>query len=190
MKFEIKARFSEEVIFSCDAYNFKSCVEEAIKSGAYLSGADLSGEDLSGADLSGVNLSGTNLSGTNLSGANLSGANLYGADLSGADLSGANLSRADLSKVNLSGTIYGVDIPLSHVPLRFYDTRYSVLVMDTHIKIGCKIFSHTEWEQFTDDEIDKMDTDALEWWKEWKSVILGMSSLHQKSIKGESHDTQ
>ena len=107
---------------------------------------------------------------------------LSGADLSGADLSGADLYGTDLSGANLSGAIYGVDIPLSHVPLQFYSTRYYVLVMDTHIKIGCKLFSHTEWEQFTDDEIDEMDTHALKW---WKSVILGMSSLHQKSIKGE-----
>ena len=95
MLFNIKNRFSLEVVFSCDAENFKLCVAAAIKSRADLSGADLSGADLSGADLSGANLFGADLSGADLSGADLSGANLFGADLSRAkidDITAARLS--------------------------------------------------------------------------------------------------
>ena len=82
MLFEIKNRFSLEVIFSLESDSFKLCIEAAVKSGANLSRANLYGADLSRADLSRANLS--------------------RADLSGADLSGANLSRADLSLANLS----------------------------------------------------------------------------------------
>jgi hypothetical protein len=123
MKFEIKSRFTGNVIFSLETEKLKLCVEAAIKSRADLSGADLSRADLSRANLSGADLSGANLSGADLfradlsgadlsradlsradlHGANLSGANLSGANLSGADLSRANLSGADLSRANLSG---------------------------------------------------------------------------------------
>jgi hypothetical protein len=103
MKFEIKSRFTGNVIFSLETEKLKLCVEAAIKSRADLSGADLSRADLSRADLHGANLSGANLSGANLSGADLSRANLSGADLSRANLSGANLSGANLSGANLSG---------------------------------------------------------------------------------------
>ena len=94
MKIQIKNRYSNAVIFECDApdglesgLHVRHALETAVSSGANLSGANLSGADLSGADLRGANLNGANLSGANLSDANLSGANLRGADLSGADLS-------------------------------------------------------------------------------------------------------
>ena len=98
MKFEIKSRFSGNVLFAVETDSWKVAVELAVKSGANLSGANLYGANLYGADLSGANLSGANLSGANLSRANLSR-----ADLSGANLSGANLSRANLSKADLYG---------------------------------------------------------------------------------------
>lgn len=103
MKFEIKNRFSLNVIFSLETDSFKLCVEAAVKSGANLFGADLFGADLSGANLFGANLSGANLSGADLFGANLFGADLSRADLFGANLFGANLSGADLSGADLLG---------------------------------------------------------------------------------------
>lgn len=99
MKFQIKNRWSGEVVFECDldteseSYRVRLglAVKKAIESGAILSGADLSGADLSWMNLSGEDLSWTNLSETNLSGTNLSGTNLSETDLSGTNLSVANL---------------------------------------------------------------------------------------------------
>ena len=107
MKFSIKNRYTDSVLFEVEADSFIKAVESAVKfranlSGANLSRADLSGADLSGADLSGANLSGANLSEADLSEADLSEADLSGANLSWADLSGANLSWANLSRANLS----------------------------------------------------------------------------------------
>ena len=114
MLFEIKSRFTGEVIFKLETESFKLCVEAAVKSEANLSEADLSGANLyvanlsganlSEADLSRANLSRANLSEADLSRANLSGANLSRANLSGVNLSEADLSRADLSEVNLKET--------------------------------------------------------------------------------------
>ena len=68
MMFEIKHRYSNEVLFSIEIGTLRLAVEAAIKSVA----------NISGANLSGANLSRANLSGADLSGANLYGANLYG----------------------------------------------------------------------------------------------------------------
>ena len=89
MLFEIKNRFTLNVLFKADTESIKATLLLAIKSGAYLSGANLIGANLIGANLSRADLSGAYLSGANLSRADLSGANLSGANLSGADLSGA-----------------------------------------------------------------------------------------------------
>jgi hypothetical protein len=50
--------------------------------------------------------------------------------------------------------------------------------MDTHIKIGCELHSISEWESFSDDEIDKMDDAALAWWRIWKEPILAIAKRH------------
>ena len=102
MKFEIKHRWSGEILFSIEAENWRFAVEAAIKAKANLSEADLSWANLSWANLSEANLSEANLSWANLSEADLSKANLSWANLSWADLSKANLSWADLSKADLS----------------------------------------------------------------------------------------
>jgi hypothetical protein len=112
MKYQIKNRFTGEIIYEHEGEFLRDAVIAAVKtradlsganlSRAYLSRAYLSGANLSGANLSGAYLSRAYLSGANLSGAYLSGANLSRAYLSGADLSGANLSGADLSGANLS----------------------------------------------------------------------------------------
>ena len=58
MKFEIKHRFSAEILFASKGQSLKLVVEAAVESGANLSGANLSRANLSGADLSGAYLSG------------------------------------------------------------------------------------------------------------------------------------
>ena len=108
MKFEIKKRFSGEVIFSIERESWKLAVEAAFKAGA----------DLRGANLYGANLGGADLYGANLYGADLYGANLYGADLSEeqmtqfrddlwAVLSGAPVEVAGLRQAIIDGRIDG-----------------------------------------------------------------------------------
>jgi len=77
MKFEIRNRWNDSVMFEIEAESFVKAVEQKIAERA---------------DLSSANLYRANLSSANLYRANLSGANLYRAYLRGADLSGANLT--------------------------------------------------------------------------------------------------
>jgi len=101
--FDIKHRFSGEVLFKLETESLKLCVEAAVKGRANLRDADLRGANLRGANLCGANLRGANLRGANLCGANLRGANLCGANLRDAALCDANLRDAALYDANLRG---------------------------------------------------------------------------------------
>lgn len=61
-----------------------------------------------------------------------------------------------------------------------YGLDYSVWITDRKIKIGCQIHSTKAWENFTDEQIKKMDGDkALNFWKVWKEPILKLVEVHQ-----------
>jgi hypothetical protein len=96
MKIEIKHRYTDAVLFECDApeglesgLHMRHALEQATAARANLSGAYLRGANLRGANLRDANLRDANLSGANLSGAYLRDAYLSGANLSGANLRGA-----------------------------------------------------------------------------------------------------
>ncbi|WP_449102506.1 pentapeptide repeat-containing protein [Pseudomonas extremaustralis] len=152
--------------------------ERANLSGANLSDANLSGANLSGANLSGANLSDANLSGANLSGANLSGANLSGANLSGANLSGANLSGANLSGANLSelSSIWSASGNCREVKAIQCD-YWPVTYTAERMQIGCQFHTLPEWWAFTDEEINSMDSKALQWWKVWKPILQNIIAV-------------
>jgi len=57
--------------------------------------------------------------------------------------------------------------------------KYSVTVVKEYIKIDCKVHTFEEWSNFTDDEIDSMDDEALEWWNKNKEHIFEM---HKKVV--------
>ena len=113
------------------------------------------------------NLDGANLRGADLYGANLDGADLYGADLYGADLRCANLRGADLEGEKIT-----------KAPLVITGLRYWCLISEGYMRLGCKRFTHSEWESFSDEEISEMDDDALEFWKQWKYPLLAMCKQH------------
>ena len=97
MKYQIKNRYDDRVIYECELPDntnnpMRAALIKAVGERAYLGSANLGGANLSGADLSGANLSFANLGGADLSGASLRGASLVGANLYGAVLSCANLS--------------------------------------------------------------------------------------------------
>lgn len=129
--------------------------------------ADLSGFDLRGADLSGADLRRTNLRGADLRWANLSEADLIGADLIGANLIGANLIGTDLSEANINGaSLRGTNLIVLHFPF------YTAYIQRDNTRIGCKYLSNKEWVSLSDEEIEKMDSNALESWTAYKSIIF------------------
>jgi hypothetical protein len=119
MKFEIKSRWSGDVLFSLKTDSLKLCLQAGVKQGADLKGAYLEGADLEGADLKGADLKWADLKGAYLKGAYLEGADLKGAYLKGACLEGADLKGAYLEGADLKGAIQGgkkLDIPTLEKP--------------------------------------------------------------------------
>ena len=94
-------------------------------------------------------------------------ADLRRADLNGFDLRGVNLSGADLSKVDLRGAnLKGADLIVLHLPL------YIAYIQRDGTRIGCKYLSNKEWASLSDVEIAEMDSNALESWTAYKSIIF------------------
>ena len=93
-----------------------------------------------------------------------------------------NLRGAYLRGAYLSGVTYGI-ASISKNILQLLGKQWAVFIFDYHIKIGCKLYLTVEWEAFSDDEISKMDTKALEFWTENKEIILVCAKNHQKYNK-------
>ena len=102
IKFQIKSRWSDAVLFEGEYASQKECLQNAVEKKANLNGANLTRANLTRANLDGANLDGANLTRANLYGANLTRANLDGANLNGANLYVANLTRANLYVANLT----------------------------------------------------------------------------------------
>jgi hypothetical protein len=144
---------------------------------ANLYGADLGGANLRGANLYGADLGGANLRGADLGGANLRGADLGGANLRGADLGGANLGGANLGGADLGGAKRGDFPDIVRQPIGIIGLRYSVLIFDEHIEIGCQHHLTTAWAAFDDRRILEMDgRDAATFWHAHKAAIMALAT--------------
>jgi len=198
--YEIKNRWTGEVLFSCEIPDgmesgmiARHAVETAIAEGANLRGADLGGADLGGADLREANLWGANLGGADLRGANLWDANLGGADLRGANLWDANLGGADLREANLWGAnlgganLWDADLwGAKNAPLIIPTLRWLVCINGFgYMRIGCQNHKVEQWKAFTDQEISRMDSDALKFWNQYKVMLLAACEAHVHSTDGD-----
>ena len=159
MKHEIKNRWTGEVLFTYEAPEgmesgmiARHAVETAIAQNADLRGADLRGADLRGADLRGADLQGSNLW----------GANLRGADLQGSNLRGANLRGAKNAPMIITGLLWTVYIDGTGM-----------------MRIGCQNHSVEDWKNFTDEKISAMDSKALTFWNQYKSMLLSACDTHK-----------
>ena len=179
MKYEIKNRWTDEVLFTCEVPEgmesgmiARHAVEAAIAEGANLYDANLCGANLHGANLHGANLRDANLYDANLRDANLRGANLRGANLYGANLVGANLRGANLYGANLCGA--------KNSPLVINGLNWDVQINGTGMmRIGCQNHSIEDWKSFIDEQISQMASDALEFWNQHKSMLLGVCDSYK-----------
>ena len=102
------------------------------------------------------------------------------SELSKADLSRAELYGANLYGANLSGAkIYGEKITKN--PLSITGLYYRCLITDGYMRLGCKRYTHAGWSEFSDSEIEEMDSHATEFWNQWKFPLLAMCKQHAES---------
>lgn len=91
-----------------------------------------------------------------------------------ADLRCADLECANLRGANLEGAKYE-EIEIKNTIITITNLDYFCLIFSGYIKLGCKIYKVEEWENFTDEEIIKMDgKNAIKFWKKWKNVLIEM----------------
>ena len=50
--------------------------------------------------------------------------------------------------------------------------NWDITISDYHIQIGCELHTIEQWEKFTDKEILDMGPNSLNWWKDFRSIIL------------------
>lgn len=177
IKFDVLNRFSGAVQFTAEI-NCEAGSSRYVKLGlavewAYLNGASLGGANLSGADLGGANLSMADLNGASLGGADLGRADLSGANLSWASLNGAYLSRANLSGANLSWACLRGASGLNDWVKCIQIEQYEICYTDTVLQIGCESHPISEWRDFDDARIARMDgKSALRFWRKYKDWIF------------------
>ena len=126
--------------------------------------------------IEGGSLQYANLQYANLLGANLQDANLQFADLQDADLRGASLQGANLRGANLRGaSLQGADLPTDVI--RIDGMRWDVTILHGWMRIGCQHHYVDVWDKFTDDEISKMDDNALEFWQANKHKLITIANF-------------
>ena len=151
---EIKNRWTGEVLFTCD-------VPEGMESGMIARHA------VETAIAVGANLVGANLLYANLEGANLRYANLLGANLLGANLRDANLRYANLRDAK-------------NAPMIIAGLLWTVYISGTGMmRIGCQNHSVEDWKNVTDEKISAMDSNALTFWNQYKSMLLSACDTHK-----------
>ena len=123
-----------------------------------------------------LTIEGDSLKGANLQCADLRYANLKEADLKEADLKEANLREANLKEANLQCA----DLKEANLPtdvIRIDGMRWDVTILHGHMRIGCQHHHVDEWESFTDDEISKMDYDAMKFWQANKGKLITIANF-------------
>jgi uncharacterized protein YjbI with pentapeptide repeats len=109
--------------------------------------------------------------------ANLRGADLSGANLSGADLRGADLREADLRWANLSGANLS---EAKNAPLVINGLHWPILINGLgQMRIGCQSHDIARWRVFSDAQIEKMDNQALTFWRRHKAMIMTLCESYR-----------
>ncbi len=160
---------TKEIIFELECGTWKDLIESAITAKVSLYKADLMSADLRSANLMSADLRSANLMSADLRYANLMSADLRSANLMSADLRSANLMSANLMSADLRSAVGNLK-EVKSIQLDTYLISFEFT--DNKLNIGCQTHTFEEWKDFTDEEIEEMDVNALIWWKKWKDFIF------------------
>jgi hypothetical protein len=72
---------------------------------------------------------------------------------------------------------------IEKTPIQINNLTWPIIITEHHMKIGCQVHTHQEWEDFTGDELAAMDNDAFEFAEKWRSILLMMCHEHAKESK-------
>ena len=85
----------------------------------------------------------------------------------------------DNARVCDNAKVYG-NAEVAELCITVRTRKYYCTISDTHIAIGCKNYTFSEWENFTEEEISKMDTNAWEWWTQYKPILFEILKVENK----------
>ena len=83
-----------------------------------------------------------------------------------ANMQNANLRGADLRYADLPTDVIRID-----------GTLWDVTILHGYMSIGCQHHHVDDWDKFTDDEISKMDSKALEFWQASKGKLITIANF-------------
>ena len=83
----------------------------------------------------------------------------------------AYLQGAYLRMAYLQGAYLPTDV------IRIDGMIWDVTILYGHMRIGCQHHHVDEWESFTDDEISKMDDDAMKFWQANKQKLITIANF-------------
>lgn len=61
-------------------------------------------------------------------------------------------------------------------PVTVLRKRWTVVIDDTHMQIGCEVHSLADWSAFDDARINRMDAGALRFWRANKAELLALAA--------------
>lgn len=73
-----------------------------------------------------------------------------------------------------------------NAPLIIPTLRWPVHISGfSYMRIGCQNHKVEQWKAFTDQEISRMDSDALKFWNQYKVMLLAACETHVHSTDGD-----
>ncbi|MBX4377702.1 pentapeptide repeat-containing protein, partial [Mycobacterium tuberculosis] len=95
------------------------------------------------------------------------------ANLHHTSLADCELKHAKLDNTNIDTTIFnGSRLEYAQIDgdvMMLYGYQWFVSARHGMLKIGCQCHLVETWENFSDEEIEKMSSDALVFWQEYKN---------------------
>ena len=139
--------------------------------------ANLAGAYLTDANLARAKLADAYLTDANLAGANLARANLTGANLTGAYLTGAYLTGANLTDAKFENTKWRDGVVITRAPLEISGLPYMVYILDDYMQIGCELHKLTDWANFDNARIARMDgVKARKFWDAYGGALIALAA--------------
>ena len=95
----------------------------------------------------------------------------------------ANLSGAYLSDANLSDAKWRNGIVINKPPIQLFGLHWRVTILDEHMQIGCELHKLSDWAEYDDERIARMDgRNALRFWRAHKDVLLGLAKSAGRGV--------
>lgn len=103
------------------------------------------------------------------------------SELGLADVNVTNCTLGKFSKLTELNRVYGVTdyIPSMNIP-NYWHVAALYVGKTLYIQIGCQRHTYKQWEKFSDNYIDSMDSDALQFWKTWKDTVLKLANTARR----------